>query len=63
MEGYAWEEMCELDPYLARERGFGTGAEDEEADWRGIGAEAGDGWPGAGARWMKGVAEGCDMLA
>lgn len=34
--------MGELYPYFAGERGFCAGAEDEDADWWGVGTEAFD---------------------
>lgn len=58
MEGRAGEEVGELEPDLAGERGFCAGAEDEEADWGCLGSEAFDVDTASGSRWMEGIAEG-----
>ena len=58
MEGYAREEVGELQPDFSWERGFGARAEDEEAGGWGGGAEAFDVYSGAGTGGVEGVAEG-----
>ena len=45
-------------PYFAGKGGFGACTEYEEADWRGVGTQAGDAVGGAGAGGVERVAEG-----
>lgn len=61
VEGDAREEVRELEPDFARERGFGAGTEDEKADWRGVGPETFDGDVCARSFRVESVAKGWDV--
>lgn len=62
VEGDAREEVGELQPNFAWQRRFGSGAQDEDADWWRVGAQALDGDVGARARRVERVAEGWNQL-
>ena len=62
MKGNAGKEERQLLPYLARERGFGAGSEDEDTNGWGMETETFYSTIGTGAGRVKGVAEGAKGL-
>lgn len=55
--------MGQLEPDFAGERGFGTGSEDEKADWWRVGAETFDVGSCTGFGWVESISEGYDVVS